>query len=159
MSRSLMVGNYWVSEVRDYKGIRAFYLENSERTSAHRLVSAMGLFFLVNVFLAVIGTFWFHVSRRRSELGLRMAMGSTRKGIEGLMIGEGLLLLAIASVPGLLICLNLAVADIVPCGVIRFTAISLLTGGVLALVVFLAIWYPARKAARQEPADALRYDG
>jgi ABC-type antimicrobial peptide transport system permease subunit len=159
MSRSLMVGNYWVSEVRDYEGIRAFYLENSERTSAHRLVSAMGLFFLVNVFLAVIGTFWFHVSRRRSELGLRMAMGSTRKGIEGLMIGEGLLLLAIASVPGLLICLNLAVADIVPCGVIRFTAISLLTGGVLAFVVFLAIWYPARKAARQEPADALRYDG
>ena len=138
---------------------RAFYLENSERTSAHRLVSAMGLFFLVNVFLAVIGTFWFHVSRRRSELGLRMAMGSTRKGIEGLMIGEGLLLLAIASVPGLLICLNLAVADIVPCGVIRFTAISLLTGGVLAFVVLLAIWYPARKAARQEPADALRYDG
>ena len=59
MSRSLMVGNYWVSEVRDYEGIRAFYLENSERTSAHRLVSAMGLFFLVNVFLAVIGTFWF----------------------------------------------------------------------------------------------------
>ena len=159
MSRSLMVGNYWVSEVRDYEGIRAFYLENSERTSAHRLVSAMGLFFLVNVFLAVIGTFWFHVSRRRSELGLRMAMGSTRRGIEGLMIGEGLLLLAIASVPGLLIILNLAVADIVPCGVIRFTAISLLTGGVLALVVFLAIWYPARKAARQEPADALRYDG
>jgi len=154
-----MVGNYWVSEVRDYEGIRAFYLENSERTSAHRLVSAMGLFFLVNVFLAVIGTFWFHVSRRRSELGLRMAMGSTRRGIEGLMIGEGLLLLAIASVPGLLIILNLAVADIVPCGVIRFTAISLLTGGVLALVVFLAIWYPARKAARQEPADALRYDG
>ena len=159
MSRSLMVGNYWVSEVRDYEGIRAFYLENSERTSAHRLVSAMGLFFLVNVFLAVIGTFWFHVSRRRSELGLRMAMGSTRRGIEGLMIGEGLLLLAIASVPGLLIILNLAVADIVPCGVIRFTAISLLTGGALALVVFLAIWYPARKAARQEPADALRYDG
>ena len=30
------------------------------------------------------------------------------------MIGEGLLLLAIASVPGLLIILNLAVADIVP---------------------------------------------
>ena len=109
--------------------------------------------------LAVIVTVWFHVSRRRSELGLRMAMGSTRRGIEGLMIGEGLLLLASASVPGLLIILNLAVADIVPCGVIRFTAISLLTGGVLALVVFLAIWYPARKAARQEPADALRYDG
>lgn len=66
----------------DYEGIRAFISRTraDERPSA---VSAMGLFFLVNVFLAVIGTFWFHVSRRRSKLGLRMAMGSTRKGIEG----------------------------------------------------------------------------
>ena len=34
MSRSLMVGNYWVSEVRDYEGIRAFYLGADERPSA-----------------------------------------------------------------------------------------------------------------------------
>ena len=60
------------------------------------------------MFLAVIGTFWFHVSRRRAELGLRMAMGSTRASILGLVMGEGLMLLTIATVPALLICVNLA---------------------------------------------------
>ena len=58
--------------------MRSSYLENSIESNAQRIVSALGLFLLTNVFLAVIGTFWFHVSRRRAELGLRMAMGSTR---------------------------------------------------------------------------------
>ena len=76
MKRQLMVGNFWVSEVRAYPDVRSSYLENSIESNAQRIVSALGLFLLTNVFLAVIGTFWFHVSRRRAELGLRMAMGS-----------------------------------------------------------------------------------
>ena len=51
------------------------------------------LFLLVNVFLGLIGTFWFRTRRRRSEIALRMAMGSTRGGVFRLLIGEGLLLL------------------------------------------------------------------
>ena len=143
---------------------RSSYLENSIESNAQRIVSALGLFLLTNVFLAVIGTFWFHVSRRRAELGLRMAMGSTRASILGLVMGEGLMLLTIATVPALLICVNLAWIDLMPPGLVEskvgcFLINSLLTWLILALIISLATWYPARKASSLEPADALRYDG
>lgn len=164
MKRQLMVGNFWVSEVRAYPDVRSSYLENSIESNAQRIVSALGLFLLTNVFLAVIGTFWFHVSRRRAELGLRMAMGSTRASILGLVMGEGLMLLTIATVPALLIYVNLAWIDLMPPGLVEskvgcFLINSLLTWLILALIISLATWYPARKASSLEPADALRYDG
>ena len=53
------------------------------------------LFLLVNVFLGLIGTFWFRTRRRRSEIALRLAMGSTKNQVFRLLAGEGLLLLAL----------------------------------------------------------------
>lgn len=163
MKRQLMVGNFWVSDVESYQKVRADFLANSLETSSRKLFSALGAFFLVNVFLAVIGTFWFRVNRRRGELGLRMAVGSTRSGIQGLMIGEGLLLLTLAALPALLVCLNLVWMDLLSTSVMaagagRFLAVSLLTWVVLAFVIFLATWYPSRKASRLEPAEALHYE-
>lgn len=163
MKRQLMAGNLWVSDIRSYQKVRADYLANSPETGSRKLFSALGAFFLVNVFLAVIGTFWFRVRRRRSELGLRMAVGSSRSGIQGLMIGEGLLLLTLAMLPALLVCLNLVWMDVLSttvmaAGVGRFLTVSLLTWSVLAFVIFLATWYPSRKASRLEPAEALHYE-
>ena len=134
MKRQLMVGNFWVSEVRAYPDVRSSYLENSIESNAQRIVSA------------------------------RMAMGSTRASILGLVMGEGLMLLTIATVPALLICVNLAWIDLMPPGLVEskvgcFLINSLLTWLILALIISLATWYPARKASSLEPADALRYDG
>lgn len=39
------------------------------------------LFLLVNVFLGLIGTFWFRTRRRRGEIALRLAMGSTKSQV------------------------------------------------------------------------------
>ena len=163
MKRQLMAGNFWVSDVREYRKVRADFLANSLEDSGRKLFSALGVFFLVNVFLAVIGTFWFRVNRRRSELGLRMAVGSTRPGIQVLMIAEGLLLLTLAAIPALLVCVNLVWMDVLsakvmPVSPMRFGVVSLLTWLVLAAVIFLATWYPSRKASRLEPAEALHYE-
>ena len=56
------------------------------------------LFLLGNVFLGLIGTFWVRTRRRRSEIALRLAMGSTQAaGLFPLLMGEGLLLLALVT--------------------------------------------------------------
>ena len=163
MKRQLQAGNLWVSGINSYAKIRADYLAHSDETTIRKLYTALGTFFLVNVFLAVIGTFWFRVNRRMGEIGLRMAMGSSRSGVRRLMTGEGLMLLTLATVPALLVCLNLAVAEVFSANVMpmtagRFWAVSGVTYLSLALIIVLAIWYPSRKASRLEPADALHYE-
>lgn len=69
------------------------------------------LFLLVNVFLGLIGTFWFRTRRRRSEIALRLAMGSTKNQVFRLLAGEGLLLLALVTIPAMIICYNIGIAE------------------------------------------------
>lgn len=92
-----------------------------------------------------------------------MAVGSTRHGIQDLMIGEGLLLLTLAAIPALLVCVNLVYMDmlstkVMPVSPMRFGLVTLLTWLVMAAIIFLATWYPSRKASRLEPAEALHYE-
>ena len=69
------------------------------------------LFLLVNVFLGLIGTFWFRTRRRRSEIALRLAMGSTKNQVFRLLAGEGLLLLALSNNTCMIICYNIGIAE------------------------------------------------
>ena len=125
------------------------------------------LFLLVNVFLGLIGTFWFRTRRRRSEIALRMTMGSTRGGVFRLLIGEGLLLLALVTLPAMVVCYNVGMAEFtigrtslistwpIEWSVIRFLAGSLGAWLLIALMVVIGIWFPARQAMKIEPAEAL----
>ncbi|MBC5631536.1 ABC transporter permease [Parabacteroides hominis] len=163
MKQSLAAGNFWLADVQYYPDIRGKFLDNTMQVNGQRLNIAVNAFLLVNVFLAVIGTFWFRVNRRKGELGLRMAVGSSRRTIRQLVVGEGLLILTIVSIPALLLCLNMAYADMLSTVVMKVTfgrllVVSLLTWGILAGIIFLATWYPSRKASRLEPAEALHYE-
>lgn len=125
------------------------------------------LFLLVNVFLGLIGTFWFRTRRRRSEIALRLAMGSTKKQVFRLLAGEGLLLLALITLPAMIICYNIGMAEFtigrtelistwpVEWGFLRFLLGSLGAWFLIALMVLVGIWFPARQAMAIQPAEAL----
>lgn len=125
------------------------------------------LFLLANVFLGLIGTFWFRTRRRRGEIALRMAMGSSRKLVFSMLVGEGLLLLTLAALPAMLVCYNIGVAEFsigrtelistwpVKWSFARFLLGSLGAWLLIALMVVIGIWFPARKAMKIEPAEAL----
>lgn len=129
--------------------------------------SVVVLFLLVNVFLGLIGTFWFRTRRRRSEIALRMAMGSTRRQVFCLLAGEGLLLLTLVTLPAMLVCYNIGIAEFtigrtelittwpVEWSIPRFLLGSLGAWLLIAWMVLTGIWFPARQAMKIEPAEAL----
>ena len=49
-------------------------------------------------------------------------------------------------------------AKVMPVGLMRFGVVTLLTWLVMAVIIFLATWYPSRKASRLAPAEALHYE-
>ena len=89
-----------------------------------------------------------------------MAMGCTRKGILLHFLTEGWLLLLIAAVPALVISLNIVYADLtvhtlMDVTVARFIGCFMLSVLILAIIIAHGIWFPARKAMKIEPAEAL----
>lgn len=125
------------------------------------------LFLLVNVFLGLIGTFWFRTRRRRGEIALRLAMGSTKTQVFRLLTGEGLLLLTLVTIPAMIICFNIGIAEFtigrtelistwpVEWSFGRFLLGSLGAWLLIALMVAIGIWFPARQAMNIQPAEAL----
>jgi putative ABC transport system permease protein len=112
------------------------------------------------------------VNIRREEIGLRMALGSSRKGIKGLLIVEGLLLLTLITLPALLIEWQFVHAGLIetygkgysqvtylPDRIfLRFLITNGLTWLLMAIVIVISIWLPARRASLLAPADALHYE-
>jgi putative ABC transport system permease protein len=121
------------------------------------------VFFLANVFLGILGTFWLRINKRREEIGVRMALGSSRRRLVSQMHIESLVLILIATIPAALVWFNIVIADLLSVDRYDVTAARLALNtvfslGLTVLAVALATWYPARKAASMPAAEALRYE-
>lgn len=92
------------------------------------------------------------------EIGVRMAIGGSARGIQRQILGEGLILALPGGVIGLLVALPATrLLDGLLCGVapldpLTFVAVLL----VLAGAALLAVYVPARRATRVDPAAVLR---
>ncbi len=117
-------------------------------------------FFMFMVFLIVLGSFMMRTRRRRCEIGVRMAMGSSRRMVMLQLMGEGLLLLALALLPALVVALNIVNAHITvntltDMSALRFIVTFGTAALLLALVIVAAIYPSARKAMNLDPAETL----
>jgi ABC-type antimicrobial peptide transport system permease subunit len=97
------------------------------------------------------------VSQRGPEIGLRMAIGATQSDVQRMILRQAARLAAAGVVVGLGLALalrplvaRLAGAVAIEPGLVAATA------ALLAGVVLVAAWLPARRAARIEPTLALR---
>jgi putative ABC transport system permease protein len=98
------------------------------------------------------------VLERRSEIGLRRALGATRRHVSAQFLAEALLLSALGGVTGVLLGAGVTAAyDLARGWTIVIPTIGLVGGVVAALLIgAVAGLYPATRAARLEPTDALR---
>jgi predicted permease len=129
---------------------------------AHRLAAWLFAIFsgvaLVLAIGGIYGVFSFMVNRRRQELGVRLALGAQRSDLLWLVIRQGLKLTGIGSGIGMVVALAMApVSRRILVGVSPLDPVTYLvmTAG-LVVVVMLACWLPARRAANADPMLALR---
>ena len=155
------VGNFILSRVDSYDDLRnRLYLTNGV-TDAIRYRIAFMAFLIFNIFLGIIGTFWFRNEYRKSEIGLRLAVGSTRRQILQMMIGEGWLLLSLVAIPAAIICINIAKMELIDTNVMPVTFFRVFAGLIstyllMAFFITLGAWYPAYLSSKIAPADTLR---
>jgi predicted permease len=124
---------------------------------------SLGVLGVMGAMLSVTGIFGlaaYSVSKRRRELGIRIALGARRREVLQASLGRAVKLLAFGSATGLLlgILASRALAFIVYQATPRDPLV--LTGVVLAMALLglVATWIPAQRALSIDPAILLRED-
>jgi hypothetical protein len=119
------------------------------------------VFALVALGMAAIGLYAVMaqgVSRRTREIGVRMALGADLRAIIRLVLGRGIIQLALGLVLGLAaalaVCRLMAtfLYRVSPSDPVTFVSVTL----TLMATGLAATWLPARRAARLDPVKALR---
>jgi putative ABC transport system permease protein len=125
------------------------------------MASLSGFFGFLAALLATIGLYGvisYMVIRRRSEIGIRMALGANRSRVLRLIMREAAMLLAIGLGTGTILALLLAkaAASLLFGLKARDPETFVLSISLLAIVSLAASALPAYRAARVDPLDALR---
>jgi predicted permease len=144
-----------------YDSIRT-YVRDSLVTE--RLMATLsGFFGAVAMLIATIGLYGvmsYMVSRRKVEIGIRMALGAEPGAVVGMVLRESALLLVggVAAGVGLAVLMSRWASSLLY-GLEPYDPMSFaLAVAGLGTVTFLAAWIPARRAARLAPTVALRAD-
>ena len=123
--------------------------------------TVLGLFGLLGLTLAAVGVYGvmaYSVSRRTREMGIRVALGADGETVQKLVVGEGLKLTLVGTAVGLVAAAGASrlvaglLYDVQPLDPAAFLGVPAL----LLAVAAVAVWLPARRAARVDPMRALK---
>ncbi|MDE6161016.1 MAG: ABC transporter permease, partial [Muribaculaceae bacterium] len=161
-SGQFRIGNLYIARVQSFDDIRDNVLLGQKRMESQYLIGMS--FLLINIFLGLLGTFWFRTQQRVPDLAVRMVNGARRSDIYRLLVGEGLLMLTIVTPLALAIDANIAHMELTPYLEGEHPYLSagrlLLCGGItyalMSLMIVAGISIPARRAMHIAPAEALR---
>jgi len=123
-----------------------------------QLLSGFALVALLMAALGIYGVVAFVVSRRTREVGIRMALGARAADVLGLVLRQGMAPVLAGLAAGLALALSLGrlgsslLFEVPPHDVATLAAAA----AVLTAAALLACALPARRAARIDPAQALR---
>ena len=144
----------WSLQVETLSAKRTSYIK--EMLLGLLTLGTVAGFLVFNVALGLFGVLWYSINRRKSEFGLRRALGSGKALISWHVLGEALALATLAIVIGLIVAVQMPVLGLDPAISVEIYVMAMVTAAVAVyLLVFLCALYPSRLAMRIQPARAL----
>jgi predicted permease len=146
------------------EGITTQKLAIKESLRLERLMTSLfGSIALLALALSCIGLYGlmaYNVARRTSEMGIRKALGARPWDVARPILREALALAAIGVAFGLPVALALVgLMRAALYGIEPHDPLTIIgTVGIMVTVAALAAWIPARRAAKIDPMEALRYE-
>jgi ABC-type antimicrobial peptide transport system permease subunit len=121
-------------------------------------VSSFGILAVIIAAVGIAGVLAFSVSARTNEIGIRMSLGADSARVQRMVIMEGGVLLGIGLVIGVAAAMaGSRLIEGLLYGVPPHDPLTLgLVAGVMAAIGIGACWLPASRAARIDPAIAMR---
>jgi predicted permease len=147
-----------VTDVRSMNDVVS--LSTSRQRLNMLLMSVFGAAALVLAAIGIYGLMAYSVQQRTQEIGIRMALGAQSGHVRKMVIRQGMLLVAVGLVVGLVAAYYLAnvlasiLFEVEPRDVAVFVTIPV----VLTLIALAAVSVPAWRASRVDPLNALRYE-
>jgi predicted permease len=125
------------------------------------LLSAFGVLALLIAAVGIAGVLAFSVSARTSEIGIRMSLGADSARVQRMVLGEGGSLIAAGLTLGVVTAafatrtIRGLLFGVEPTDAATLLAVTM----IMATIGIAACWAPARRAARVDPATAIRAEG
>jgi len=129
-----------------------------QRRFALLLFQLFGITALLLTAIGIYGVISGGVNERLREIGVRTALGASRRSILSMILKQGVVLAAIGIVLGAIVAaassrgLSALLFGVSPLDPVSYAAVALLLMG----VTIAACWWPARRAARVDPSVTLR---
>jgi putative ABC transport system permease protein len=145
--------------VSDIRAMDEVVLRSTSRERFHMLL--MSVFGGASLLLAAIGIYGlmaYSVEQRTQEIGIRMALGAERSDVRGMVMRQGMIFAITGVVLGVAAAFALAkniasfLFGVKPWDPFVFVTIPV----VLTATAVVAVWWPARRATKVDPATALR---
>jgi ABC-type antimicrobial peptide transport system permease subunit len=147
-----------VSEVKTMRSVVQEAVATPASTTV--LFSSFAAVALILGMVGIYGVLSFLVSKRRKEIGLRMALGARRQDILLLVMKEGATFALAGLVLGIVGALLLG--KLLATQLYGISSVDAVTyggvAGLVSLVTMAACYIPARRAMQVDPLIALRYD-
>lgn len=154
------VGRLYLCGVQPLSAIKSASAAEVDRTM--RLSVLAMSFLMVNVFLGLLGAFWFRTQRRSGEIAIRMVGGATSRDIICRVISEAWILLLVATIPALGIDWLIGKADLLISwershfSLGRFWIAAVITFVEMTVMVVLGTFIPAYRAMKTKPSVVLQ---